>query len=150
MDTTPGLRDMLNTPRPVTKKVTAGTKRPKEVDAPVEHDESYDPRKREPQYAHAEKTCLWELVLRFVFPVSFSRILIYLPRSPSSITSTPPYPSMLAKYSPTHKSRRPRTWRSTHFHTSSTASCIRTRRNQNRAARARCSPPRLRRMPVAP
>lgn len=24
--------------------------------------EPYDPRKREPQYAHAESTCLWELV----------------------------------------------------------------------------------------
>jgi ribosome biogenesis protein MAK21 len=26
------------------------------------HSEAYDPRKREPQYAHAETTCLWELV----------------------------------------------------------------------------------------
>jgi ribosome biogenesis protein MAK21 len=26
------------------------------------HSESYDPRKREPQYAHAESACLWELV----------------------------------------------------------------------------------------
>lgn len=27
-----------------------------------EETESYDPRKREPQYAHADKSCLWELV----------------------------------------------------------------------------------------
>lgn len=88
MDTTPGLRDMLNTPRPVTKKATAGTKRPKEADTPAEHDESYDPRKREPQYAHAEKTCLWELVCCFIFSVFWSSSsYTYLGSPPKSLSS---------------------------------------------------------------
>jgi hypothetical protein len=31
-------------------------------DSNDEHDQTYDPRKRDPQFAHAEKTCLWDLV----------------------------------------------------------------------------------------
>lgn len=43
----------------------------KESVAPVKKwDTAYDGKKREPQYAHAENSCLWELVRPFLFPVS--------------------------------------------------------------------------------
>ncbi|KAF8308582.1 CBF-domain-containing protein [Clavulina sp. PMI_390] len=56
METTPSLKELMHVPRRVNQsgKPKAGED--------IELSEAYDARKRDPQYAHAESTCLWELV----------------------------------------------------------------------------------------
>ncbi|KAF9510895.1 hypothetical protein BS47DRAFT_37033 [Hydnum rufescens UP504] len=61
LDSTPGLRDMIYVPEGAAKRsVVSASSSPSKQEP--HHSEAYDPRKREPQYAHAESTCLWELV----------------------------------------------------------------------------------------
>jgi hypothetical protein len=58
--------------------------------APPRHteDEEYDPYKREPQYAHAQLSAVWELVRWFVEFTIVSLVLISLNRQLWSTTRT--------------------------------------------------------------
>ncbi|SCZ95526.1 BZ3501_MvSof-1269-A2-R1_Chr1-3g01760 [Microbotryum saponariae] len=64
MATTPGLRKMLTEPEDLPSKLEEAKKTPQSETAPALTLESiaYDGKKREPQFAHAENSCLWELV----------------------------------------------------------------------------------------
>ncbi|KAG8730021.1 hypothetical protein FRC12_020558, partial [Ceratobasidium sp. 428] len=56
-DTTPGLRDLLNDTEVKRNQTTIA----EDIDDPPRGDGSYDPKKRDPQWANAHRTCLWEL-----------------------------------------------------------------------------------------
>lgn len=71
----PGLRDSLGpvaSPVMLEKPKTKSEKTKKKADVGAEADaeeiKSYDPVKRDPQYAHAESSPLWELVRPLPFP----------------------------------------------------------------------------------
>ncbi|KAG8696348.1 hypothetical protein FRC09_008568 [Ceratobasidium sp. 395] len=57
-NTTPGLRDLLNDTEVKRNQTTIA----EDVDDPPRGDGSYDPKKRDPQWANAHRTCLWELL----------------------------------------------------------------------------------------
>lgn len=80
MSTVPGLREMIAEPESEKSK-TAVQSEATEGESKKEWPTAYDGKKREPEYANAQNSCLWELV-------SFCRILSiarnhtdYLPRS---------------------------------------------------------------------
>lgn len=56
--TTPGLRDLLNDNEVKRNQITVL----EDKDDPPRGDGSYDPKKRDPQWANAHRSCLWELV----------------------------------------------------------------------------------------
>lgn len=62
MATVPGLRTMLTDAEDVNNRLIDPTEdgKPERID-----DGRYDGKKREPAFAHAENSCLWELVSRF-------------------------------------------------------------------------------------
>ncbi|CAE6415012.1 unnamed protein product [Rhizoctonia solani] len=57
-NTTPGLRDLLKDNEVKRNQVTTS----EDLEDPTRGDESYDPKKRDPQWANAHRTCLWELL----------------------------------------------------------------------------------------
>ncbi|KAG8743453.1 hypothetical protein FRC10_012033 [Ceratobasidium sp. 414] len=57
-NTTPGLRDLLKDNEAKRNQTTIA----EDVDDPPRGDGSYDPKKRDPQWANAHRTCLWELL----------------------------------------------------------------------------------------
>jgi ribosome biogenesis protein MAK21 len=57
-NTTPGLRDLFKDNEVKRSQTTV----PEDVNDPPKGDGSYDPKKRDPQWANAHRTCLWELV----------------------------------------------------------------------------------------
>ncbi|SCV68633.1 BQ2448_754 [Microbotryum intermedium] len=62
MVTTPGLRKMLTEPEDLPRKLEEAKKTSQSETAPTLESIAYDGKKREPQFAHAENSCLWELV----------------------------------------------------------------------------------------
>ncbi|KAH7334921.1 CBF/Mak21 family-domain-containing protein [Rhizoctonia solani] len=57
-NTTPGLRDLLKDNEVKRNQVTIS----EDVEDPARGDGEYDPKKRDPQWANAHRTCLWELL----------------------------------------------------------------------------------------
>ncbi|KAF8608211.1 CBF-domain-containing protein [Ceratobasidium sp. AG-I] len=57
-NTTPGLRDLLKDNEVKRNQFTTA----EDVDDPPRGDGTYDPKKRDPQWANAHRTCLWELL----------------------------------------------------------------------------------------
>ncbi|KAG8733763.1 hypothetical protein FRC11_002832 [Ceratobasidium sp. 423] len=57
-NTTPGLRDLFKDNEIKRSQVTIS----EDLEDPTRGDESYDPKKRDPQWANAHRTCLWELL----------------------------------------------------------------------------------------
>lgn len=68
VETTPALRDLIHGPHPAANSANSGS-RNVSGDISPSSEEKYNPRKRDPQYAHAESACLWELV-RIALPPS--------------------------------------------------------------------------------
>ncbi|CUA71720.1 Ribosome biogenesis protein MAK21 [Rhizoctonia solani] len=57
-NTTPGLRDLLKDNEVKRNQVTIS----EDLEDPTRGDGAYDPKKRDPQWANAHRTCLWELL----------------------------------------------------------------------------------------
>ncbi|CAE6412353.1 unnamed protein product [Rhizoctonia solani] len=57
-NTTPGLRDLLKDNEVKRNQVTIS----EDLEDPTRGDGEYDPKKRDPQWANAHRTCLWELL----------------------------------------------------------------------------------------
>ncbi|CEL56534.1 putative protein C4F10,09c OS=Schizosaccharomyces pombe (strain 972 / ATCC 24843) GN=SPAC4F10.09c PE=1 SV=1 [Rhizoctonia solani AG-1 IB] len=57
-NTTPGLRELLKDNEVKRNQVTIS----EDLEDPTRGDGSYDPKKRDPQWANAHRTCLWELL----------------------------------------------------------------------------------------
>ncbi|KAF8706767.1 CBF protein, partial [Rhizoctonia solani] len=57
-NTTPGLRDLLKDNEVKRSQATIS----EDLEDPTRGDGSYDPKKRDPQWANAHRTCLWELL----------------------------------------------------------------------------------------
>ena len=74
METKAGLRDLIHTPHPVAQPTNTHSEKPSR-DTHLSPEESYDSRKRDPQYAHAETTCLWELVSIHQFPLDARHLI---------------------------------------------------------------------------
>ena len=73
-NTSPGLRALMD--------------RAPSRDTEAEAYEEYDPYKREPQYAHAQSSALWELVRCSVGPTILIPVLISMNRQLSFTTRT--------------------------------------------------------------
>jgi ribosome biogenesis protein MAK21 len=87
-NTTPGLRELLKDNEVKRNQVTIS----EDLEDPTRGDGSYDPKKRDPQWANAHRTCLWELVSVILrFPIG---ILIERPTSSPSCTTT----TLLCRY----------------------------------------------------
>ncbi|CAE7156024.1 unnamed protein product [Rhizoctonia solani] len=57
-NTTPGLRDLFKDNETKRSQVTIS----EDLEDPTRGDGAYDPKKRDPQWANAHRTCLWELL----------------------------------------------------------------------------------------
>ncbi|CAE6341998.1 unnamed protein product [Rhizoctonia solani] len=57
-NTTPGLRDLFKDNETKRNQITIS----EDLEDPTRGDGSYDPKKRDPQWANAHRTCLWELL----------------------------------------------------------------------------------------
>ncbi|CAE6417516.1 unnamed protein product [Rhizoctonia solani] len=57
-NTTPGLRDLLKDNEVKRNQLTIS----EDLEDPTRGDGAYDPKKRDPQWANAHRTCLWELL----------------------------------------------------------------------------------------
>jgi hypothetical protein len=89
-------------------------------------EDSYDARKRDPQFAHASSSPLWELV-SIVFLFSFvPSNTWFIFRHLSSTITTPQSRYMLVNFCLRNHSQPPQISLKTHFLTSSTGSYTRT------------------------
>jgi hypothetical protein len=114
--TIPGLRNMVNTPA-------------------SSEGEVYDPRKRDPQFAHASSSPLWELVRSLViFTLIYFQPLC--PRPLYCTTIIPQSPCTPASSSPHSPSQQAPTFHSTPFRISLTDSFTRIRSNLSRTRMA--------------
>jgi len=76
MSTVPGLREMIAEPESEKSK-TAVQSESTDGDTKKEWPTAYDGKKREPEYANAQNSCLWELV-SFLSTVSIDRERAFL------------------------------------------------------------------------
>jgi len=60
MSTVPGLREMIA--QPESAKIKTAVQSEKKEEGEKEWPTAYDGKKREPEYANAQNSCLWELV----------------------------------------------------------------------------------------
>ena len=68
MATVPGLRKMLTEGEEVRIMAVAAVEKDDTEPSSSHHDDGrYDGKKREPQFANAQNSCLWELVRRSLF-----------------------------------------------------------------------------------
>ena len=110
----PGLRSMINDPPKPASSTQEGS--------------SYDPRKREPQFAHASALPLWELVrtIQSYIYAHQKAYLLHSNRRLSSHTTTPLYLCTPVNSSQASHSQRRLTSHRTPSRISSSGSCIRT------------------------
>ena len=113
----PGLRSMINNPPKPPSSTQQGS--------------SYDPRKREPRFAHASALPLWELVRTHPI-VYLYHLKKPLNRRLSSHTTTPQYLCTRGNSSQACRSQLRLTSHRTRSRISSRGSCIRTLKNQRR------------------
>ena len=73
MEATPELRELIHAPHPAATAANSRSKKASRKLSPSPEEERYDPRKRDPQYAHAESTCLWELVRIYLRSLELAR-----------------------------------------------------------------------------
>jgi ribosome biogenesis protein MAK21 len=73
MEATPELRELIHTPHPAATVANSHSEKASRKLSPSP-EEKYDPRKRDPQYAHAESTCLWELVRIYLRSLELARL----------------------------------------------------------------------------
>lgn len=89
--TVTGLRTLLTVPEKTKLATVAEASKAAGADADERATDRYDGRKREPRFAHAENSCLWELVRRPLTSSASVASLTWLTRLPHPCTDPAPH-----------------------------------------------------------